>query len=302
MLVLLVALAIVALFVEAGELGFGPVVITHADEQKIILTLGSPRTVTQPGWALRIPLVEEARTFSRRLLYLNTEPLPIQTKDEERIVVDNYVVWRIARPVDFFAAFPGGMTGAESQIDRLIRADVREVIGRHTLSEVLTERREVIMAEITDASDEELKKFGIEVADVRINRTELPATTERNVYARMETERQRLARKYRAEGEEGARRIRAVADREAKIIVATASSRAEIERGKGDAQAAGIYAGAHQRDPGFYAFVRSLAAYRKAIGKGTTVVLSPRTEFFQFFGTEVPSPNSSPSGDGKGNE
>ncbi len=281
-MVLVVLLGSLAVLVGAGELGLGPVVITHPDEQKIIMRLGDPRSVTEPGWALRVPLLDDVRSFDRRLLYLNTEPLPIQTKDEERIVVDNYVVWRIAMPVKFLESFPAGMTQAEDQIDRLVRADVREVIGRHTLSQVLTAEREAIVTAIAEKSDRQLADFGIEVVDVRINRTELPATTEQNVYARMETERQRLARKYRAEGEERARSIRARADRQARVIVATASSQAEIERGRGDADAARIYAAAHSRFPDFYAFVRSLEAYRKTIGKGTTLVLSPRAEFFQF--------------------
>ena len=136
LVLLLVLLAGVGVgLIVAGEVGIGPVVITREDEQKIIFFLGDPRTVTEPGFALRIPLVEDVQTYSRRLLYINTDPLPIQTRDEERIVVDNYVLWRIEDAIAFRRSFPRGVDKAEAQIDRAVRNDVREVIGRYTLSE-----------------------------------------------------------------------------------------------------------------------------------------------------------------------
>ncbi len=271
-----------------GEFGLGPVVITREDEQKMILFLGNPRAVTQPGLALRLPLLEEERSFDRRLLYLNAEPDLIQTRDQERIFVDNDVVWRIVDPEQFFASFPNGMTQAEQQIDRVIRASVREVIGQHTLTEVLTGERLEIMRTITKQASAQLDQYGIETQGVRINRTELPSGAEKNVFARMQTDRQRLARKYRAEGGEKARRIRAEAEREARVIVANARRDAEIERGVGDAESARIYAEAYSKAPEFYAFQRSLEAYRKTIGDGTTLVLSPDSEFFRFFGSANP--------------
>jgi membrane protease subunit HflC len=283
-LVLLLGVGLVAL----GQLGIGPIVITPEGEQKIILRFGTPRKVTTPGPDLRIPLLEEVRSYERRLLYLNTEPLPIQTKDEERLVVDNYVVWTIDDPIEFHASFPEDPQQAEAQIDRIVRADVREVVGRHTLTEVVTTRRAEVMQEITARSDNSLDKYGISIQDVRINRTELPAGTEENVYARMKTERERLARKYRAEGDEKARVIRAEADREAQVIVANARRDAELARGTADARAAAIYAAAYEKAPEFYDFQRSLAAYRKTIGAGTTLVFSPKSEFFRFLESATP--------------
>jgi membrane protease subunit HflC len=274
--------------VALGTLGIGPIVITGEGQQKIILLFGTPRKVTLPGPDLRIPLLEEVRSYERRLLYLNTEPLPIQTRDEERLVVDNYVVWTIDDPIAFHASFPGGPFQAEAQIDRIVRADVREVVGRHTLPEVLTDRRGEVMSEITARSDSALEKDGISIQDVRINRTELPKGTEANVYARMKTERERLARKYRAEGEEKARVIRAEADREALVIVAHARRESELVRGEGDARAAAIYAEAYEKAPLFYDFLRSLQAYRKTIGKGTTLVFSPKSDFFRYLLTPSP--------------
>jgi membrane protease subunit HflC len=277
-----VALAAGAGAIAAGRLGLGPLVITREDEQNLILRFGNVREVTQPGLALRIPLVETTQAYDRRWLYLSTAPAQIQTKDGEELVVDNYVIWRIDDAVRFKESFPDDPAIARQRIDRVVRDDVREVIGRHTLSEVLNAQRVPIMADIASKTRETVAEWGIAVADVRINRTELPKGTEQSVYERMKTERERLAKKNRAEGDERARTIRAEAEREARVIVANARRDAEILRGEGDAEAARIYADAYGVDPGFYAFVRSLEAYRKTIGDGTTLVLSPDSEFFEF--------------------
>ena len=282
---ILFALLVVAValgFLVAGRYGVGPVVITREGEQKVILTLGKPRAVTRPGIALRLPLVETVRGYEARLLHLNAPPNAIQTRDQEGLVVDNYVVWRIADPVKFAAAFPAGGSQAEPQIDQVVRSAVREVVGQHTLADVVTGKRDEIMQAITAKTNHALGEFGIELADVRISRTELPKGTEENVYARMKAERERQARKFRAEGGERARRIRAEADREAQVIVATAKRDAEIARGEGDAKAATIYAAAYGANPELYAFLRSLEAYRKTIGDRTTLVLSPKSEFFRY--------------------
>jgi membrane protease subunit HflC len=286
-LLLLVLLALFAGLVAAGNLDLGPLVITREGEQKMILFLGDFRTVTQPGATLRIPFLETVQKFERRWLYLNTDALPIQTKDGEQLVVDNYAIWRVDDPHRFREAFPSeafatGRKAAESRIDRVVASAVREVIGVHSLPEVLYEKRQEIMNEISASVRKELASDGIGIAEVRINRTELPPGTEESVYARMKTERERLARKNRAEGEERARRIRAEADRDARVIVANAKRDAEIARGAGDADATRIYAEAYAGDADFYAFLRSLEAYRKTIGEDTTLVLSPDSEFFRY--------------------
>jgi membrane protease subunit HflC len=282
--------------VALGRQGIGPVLVTREDQQRILLLLGNPRDEhTQPGLSLRIPVLEEVRTFDRRWLHLASEPKEIQTTDRERIVVDNYVIWRIADPLQFYKSFPTGVAEAKTQIGQQVRAKVREVIGQHTLLQVLRDERAEIMEEIGEKSGEALERFGIEINDVRINRTELPRGAEENVYARMRAERERQARKNRAEGEEQARRIRAEADREARVVVAEARGQAEIERGQGDAEAARIYAEAYSTDSEFYAFLRGLEAYRKTIGEGTTMVLPPDHEFFRLLsrgsGEGVPGPS-----------
>jgi membrane protease subunit HflC len=231
-----------------------------------------------------VPLLDEVKTFERRLLYLNTEQDVILTKDQERIVVDNYAMWRIDNLTLFIASFPSGMQQAEKQMDRVVRAGVREIVARHTLSELLTDKRSEIMEAIRERVADSFSDTGISVEDVRINRTELPDAIEKNVHARMKADRERLARKFRAEGDEEARKIRAVADRDAKVIVATAKGEAEVTRGEGDAESTRIYAAAYGAAPEFYAFVRSLEAYRNTIGEGTTLILSPDSEFFEYLG------------------
>ena len=282
-IVLVASFALVTGLVAAGNVGIGPLVITKEGSQQVILSVGPPRAVTEPGLSFRVPLLEEAKTYDRRLLYLNTEPDVIQTKDQERIVVDNYVMWRIDDPKQFLSSYPKGVGQAEKQIDRVVRAQVRGVVGQNTLTDVLTDKRIAIMERIRLQTHDSFAKSGVTIQDVRINRTELPTGIEANVHARMKTDRERLARKYRAEGEERARKIRAESDREARVTVAEARGKAEVTRGQGDAESAAIYAAAYDADPAFYAFVRSLEAYRKAIDGQTTLVLSPDSEFFQFF-------------------
>lgn len=294
---LVVALGVA--LITAGLLDVGPVVITREGQQKIIYLLGEVRKETVPGVALRWPLLETVETYDSRWLYLNTEALPIQTRDGEQLQVDNYVVWRIGDVVRFRKSFPtaagGNLSPASDRIDRIVRDDVREVIGRHTLSEVLNEERESIMSDIVESTRRTLEQYGIAVADVRINRTELPPGTEGSVYARMQTERERLAKKTRAEGDERARRIRAEAQREARVLVANARRDAEITRGEGDAEATRVHAEAYSVDPKFYAFMRSLEAYRKTIGAGTTLIVAPDSEFFRYLDRSEPGGPGAPA-------
>lgn len=287
----LVLLAAFAALVWAGSLGFGPVLITREDEQKVVVYVNGAIDVRrEPGLWWRIPLVSEVLTFDKRRLYLNTEPLPIQTRDEERVIVDNYVVWRITDPLLFRQSFPTGRAQAESQVDAVVRSEVRNTVGQRTLAEVVTTHRVEIMQTITERADAKLQAAGITVDDVRVNRTELPESTEENVYARMRTERERLARKARAEGEEEGRRIRAEADRDARVLVAESQRDASILRGDGEAEAARIFGEAYSSDAEFYDFVRTLQAYRKTLGDQTTLVLPPSSEFFRLLSTGAPRP------------
>jgi modulator of FtsH protease HflC len=281
----LVGSALLAALVWAGEIGLGPIVITHEDEMKIVLVFGSPFSVRKdPGVSLRLPLASNVLTFDKRFQYLNAEPLPMQTRDAQQPVIDHYVVWRIQDPLQFFRSFPEGMAQAAKQVDRVTRSDVREEVGKRTFEEVVTTARNDVMSAITQSSATELARFGIEVREVRITRTELPRNIEENVYARMRTERERLARKFRAEGDEQGRRLRAEADRNARVTVAEATGQASELRGQGDAESARIYAEAHATAPEFYGFVRRLEAYKKTIGDNTTLIVPPENGFFDLFG------------------
>ncbi len=276
---------VLVLFALTSVAGLGPVVMNREGEQRIAFLLGDPvAVITKPGVSLTWPLVT-IDVYDGRWQHLSAEPREISSLDQERIVIDHYVVWRIVDPLQFRRTFPQGMVEAQRQIDQQARGQLREVVGQKRLIQVLKTERQAIVDEIVRRSGEAVKRFGVEIGDVRLNRTELPHGTEENVYARMRAERDRLARKYRAEGEEQARTIRAEADRAARVLVAEARRDGETERGKGDAEAARIYAEAYSRDPEFYAFQRGLEAYRKTLGKRTTLVLPPDHEFFRLFGS-----------------
>jgi membrane protease subunit HflC len=289
---------LLVLFAVTTALGFGPVVMNREGEQRIAFLLGDPVVVIEePGLSLTPPFVI-VQVFDARWRHLSAEPREIHTLDQERIVIDHFVVWRIADALQFRRTFPTGVAEAEKQIDQQVRGQLREVVGQRRLMEVLKEERRSILEQITQESADAVKRFGVEVLDVRINRTELPRGTEENVYARMRAERDRLARKYRAEGEEQGRAIRAEADREARVIVAKARRDAETERGVGDAESARIYAEAYSEAEEFYAFTRGLEAYRNTLGERTTFVLPPDHEFFKLFqsGGEMPAPSGQRDG------
>jgi len=251
-------------------------------EQAIVVQLGEPvRTVQEPGLYFKLPLVQNVLSFDKRLLAYDAAPKEILTKDKQQLVVDNFSRWRIRDPLQFYRTVRNE-AGAQSRLDDVIYSIVRENLGRHTLREIMNEKRTEVMAEVTKESDDKAREYGIEVADVRIKRADLPAKNELNVFNRMRTERERLAKKFRAEGDEEARKIRSESDKEVQILTAEARKQAEITRGQGDAQAVKIFADAYGRDPEFYQLVRTLEAYRNSITEGTTLILSPNSEFFRY--------------------
>jgi modulator of FtsH protease HflC len=251
-------------------------------EQAIVVQLGEPvRTVQEPGLYFKLPLVQNVLYFDKRLLAYDAAPKEILTKDKQQLVVDNFSRWRIRDPLQFYRTVRNE-AGAQSRLDDVIYSIVRENLGRHTLREIMNEKRTEVMAEVTKESDAKARDYGIEVADVRIKRADLPEKNELNVFNRMRTERERLAKKFRAEGDEEARKIRSESDKEVQILTAEARKQADITRGQGDAQAVKIFADAYGRDPEFYQLVRTLEAYRNSITDGTTLILSPNSEFFRY--------------------
>jgi membrane protease subunit HflC len=249
--------------------------------QAVVVQLGEPvRTVREPGLYGKIPFVQEVLYFDRRILDYDAQPRELLTVDKQQLVVDNYARFRIIDPLQYYRTVRNE-AGAQSRLDDILYSNVRETLGRHTLREIVSEKRAELLEQVTKRSDENARGYGIEVIDVRVKRVDLPEKNEQNVFSRMRTERERLAKKFRAEGEEEARKITSGADKDVRILMADARRQADIERGTGDAQAVKIFADAYGRDPGFYEFVRTLEAYRKTLGEGTTLILSPSSQFFR---------------------
>jgi membrane protease subunit HflC len=249
--------------------------------QAIVVQLGEPvRTVQEPGLYVKMPFIQTVLYFDKRLLDYDASPKELLTKDKQQLVVDNYVRWRITDPLQYYRTLRTE-GGAQSRLDDVVYSNLRETLGRHTLRDVVNERRSALMEEVTKRSDQKAREYGIEIVDVRIKRADLPEKNELNVFNRMRTERERQAKKFRAEGDEEARKIRSEADKQVQILLADARQQSEVMRGEGDALAVKIFADAYGRDPEFYELVRTLEAYRKTIGEGTTVILSPKSDFFR---------------------
>ncbi|MGH0037802.1 MAG: protease modulator HflC [Myxococcota bacterium] len=282
-------LIVVALFVSLiwmGNLGWGPVVINREGEERVILRLGNPvKVIPEPGWALRVPLLDEVKVYDGRFQFLDAQAVEMLIARGEKLIIDYYVVWRIRDPLAFLKSFPEGMEKANDRIQETVNALVGAKVGGLTLTEILA--RAEILDRLAEESNTDLEDTGVVVADVRLARTELPRAAEPAAYQQMREQRRALSREYRVQGEREARIIRAEAERDARTAIAAANATSEITRGEGDAEAAAIYAEAYNRDPDFYAFVRSLEAYRKSLGDGTTMVLPPDHEFFRFLSPDA---------------
>ena len=249
-------------------------------EQAIVIQLGKPvRTVTDPGLNFKIPIIQNIIKFDRRLLEYDAAPKELLTRDKQQLVVDNYSRWRIVDPLLYYQTLRNE-AGAQSRLDDIIYSDLRENLGRHDMSKIVSDRAD-IMTDIVVSSRTKATNFGIEILDVRIKRVDLPEKNEKNVFQRMRTERERQALKFRAEGEEESRKIRSEAERERKVILAEANKTSSIIRGEGEATATKVFASAYNRDPGFYSFIRTLQAYESSLDDETMFVLSPDSEFFR---------------------
>lgn len=260
--------------------------------QAIVVQLGEPvRTVQEPGLYWKLPFVQRVAYFDRRLLDQDTSPKEILTRDKQQLVVDNYTRWRIVDPLQYLRTVRDE-NGAQSRLDDIVYSNLRETLGRHTLREIVSEKRAELLEQVTQRSDEKAREYGIEVIDVRIKRADLPEKNELNVFNRMRTERERLAKKFRAEGDEEARKIRSESDKQVQILLADARQKSQVVRGEGDALAVKIFADAYGHDPELYEFVRTLEAYRNTLGAGTTVILSPDSEFFRLLKRMEPGPAS----------
>jgi len=258
------------------------------DETQVALVteLGKfKRSVEEPGFHFKLPFVEQVQRYDGRLLNYDASPAEILTRDKKNLVIDNYARWRIADPLRFYQRV-GTVAGAQSRLDDIVFSEMRQELAVHDQSEIIDVHREAIMNTVSERSAKKAEEYGIELIDVRIKRADLPREVEESVYARMASERARIAKRYRSEGAEEAAKIRATSDKERTILLAEASRDAEETRGRGDAEAAGLYAAAYEQDPDFYDFVRSLEAYRQVLAGDTTTVLDAHSPLLRFLESE----------------
>lgn len=265
-------------------LGFGAFFTVGQSQQALVLQFGAPvRVVQQPGLQMKIPFVQNVLYFDKRLLDFDDQPREIVLGDQARIVVDVYARYRISDPLMFFTT-ARNEAGMRQRLGTAVQSNLQNTFGTVPLPALLTDRRAELMRQITAGVVSETRSFGIEVIDVRIMRADLPPDNSNAIFARMQTERVREATSARAQGAEAAQRIRGEAERERTVVLADANRRAAEMRAQGDQEAATIYAQAYGANPEFFAFWRSLEAYRKALGEtNSTIVLSPDSDFFRYF-------------------
>ncbi len=265
-------------------IGSKSVYIVKETERAIKLRFGEVvEADIKPGLHFKIPFVNTVRKFEGRIMTLDARPQAFLTLEKKRLIVDSFIKWRIDNVEKYYTATSGDEFRAADLLSTRIETSLRNQFGERTLTEVVSGAREEVMGDVIRAlSDLAQSELGIEVIDVRVKRIDLPQEVSSSVYERMRTERLRLARELRARGKELAEGIRADADRQRTVILADAFREAETVRGEGDALAASIYAEAFQRDPEFYAFYRSLNAYKESFSGGDMFVLDPKSEFFRY--------------------
>ena len=291
--------AIAVLVIIAVILGYSTLFTVSQTQQALVVRLGKPvRVITEPGLNVKAPFVDRVIYIDKRILNIESpaQEVTLSSQDRssaaaelvgERLVVDAFARYRIVEPLKYYQTV--GESGADAQLTILLNAALRRVLGAATLTDVVRDRRDELMIRMREQIGRDAKPYGIEVIDVRIRRADLPPKNSQAVYQRMQTERQREAAEFRAQGSQKSQEIRAKADRDVTVLLAEASSRAEQVLGQGDSERNRIFAEAYSRDPDFFAFYRSMQAYDKSMQRGDTrLVLKPDTDFFRYF--------SSPSG------
>ena len=273
------------LLVILGILGYSSVFSVHETRQALVLQFGNPiRTVQESGLNFKTPFVQDVKFVEKRILDFAAPPVEAVAADKKRIVVDAYARFRISQPLKFYQTVNNEVT-ARNRLAPIINSSMRNVIGRVKLEVLLSAKRDELMHEIRRLVNDEAIKLGIEIVDVRIKRADLPEANSQAVYELMRAERKRIATEIRAEGAERSQKITATADRERVVLLAVAQKQSEITRGEGDAQRNNVFANAYKEDPEFFGFYRSLQAYRTALqSDDTTMVLSPNSDFFNYFG------------------
>ena len=276
---------ILPLVAVLGALVFFSVFIVKEVNQAIVLQFGDPkRIILEPGLNFKIPFIQNVVFLDKRILNLDTPPEEVIASDQKRLIVDAFARFKIVDPLKFYISV-GNERVARSRLSTIINSRIRNVLGQQRLQTLLSEDRTKQMSLIQDGVNNEAENFGIKIVDVRIKRADLPQANSDAIFRRMQTEREREAKEFRAKGAEMAITITSTADKEVTVILADAEKQSEIMKGEGDGLRNKIFADAFGRDPEFFAFYRAMQAYEKAlIGGDTSLILSPDSEFFKFFG------------------
>ena len=264
---------------------FFSIFIVKEVNQAIVLQFGDPkRILLKPGLNFKLPFIQNVVFLDKRILNLDAPPEEVIASDQKRLIVDAFARFQIVDPLKFYISV-GNERVARSRLSTIINSRIRSVLGKQSLATLLSEDRSKQMDIIQDDVNNEAKNFGIEIIDVRIKRADLPQANSEAIYKRMQTEREREAKEFRAKGAEMAVTITSTADKEVTVLLANAKKQSEIMKGEGDGQRNNIFAQAFGKDPEFFAFYRAMQAYEKAlIGGDTSLILSPDSDFFKFFG------------------
>ena len=276
---------ILPLIAVIAATAFFSIFIVKEVNQAIVLQFGDPKKIiTQPGLNFKLPFIQNVVFLDKRILNLDAPPEEVIASDQKRLIVDAFARFQIIDPLKFYISV-GNERVARSRLSTIINSRIRSVLGTQRLQTLLSEDRTKQMSLIQEGVNTEAEKFGIKIIDVRIKRADLPQANSDAIFARMQTERNREAKEFRAKGAEMAVTITSTADKEVTVILADAQKKSEIMKGEGDGLRNKIFADAFGQDPQFFAFYRAMQAYEKAlIGGETSLVLSPDSEFFKFFG------------------
>ncbi len=284
--------------VAVAVVGMSSVFVVPQAGQALVLQFGEARDVVQePGLHVRMPFVQNVLYYDRRALEFMAPPEEVIAADQKRFVVDSFTTYRIADPLRFYQTV-GTEAVARTRLSATMSGTLRRVLGSVPLADVLSDKRSEIMQQIRREVDAQARGLGLEVLDVRIRRADLPDENSQAIFARMQSEREREAREFRAQGAEAAQRIRSMADRDRVVLLAEAQRQAQTLRAQGDREAARVYSESYGRNEEFFRFHASMEAYRHALKGDATVVLSPQGEFFRYFADPrgaAPAPSTAPA-------
>ena len=276
---------LIPLIVVLAITGYQSLFIVQEINQAIVLQFGDPKKIiTKPGLNFKLPFIQNVVYLDRRVLNLDNPPEEVIAADQKRLIVDAFARFRIVDPLKFYISV-GNENVARQRLATIINSRIRGVLGTQNLATLLSIDRSKHMATIQNDVNTEAKNFSITIVDVRIKRADLPQANSEAIFKRMQTEREREAKEFRAQGAEIAAKITSTADKEVTVILATANKQSEIMKGEGDGARNRIFANAFGRDPEFFGFYRAMQSYEKAlIGGDTSLILSPDSDFFKFFG------------------